>query len=448
MTQHLPIMTTSMDRRRFLGLSAMFGATALLAACAPEAGGGGAGGTKTLSLWNSAFDTVATTGSTTKAEADFWLTQALARFEKQTGTTVDLGDLPRDDKMFTQLRTAGAARKAPDVATIWSGAFIFGLKDFLSPLDDHYPADKRTTMVGWDAVTEGFVEGEGTIWGVPCGVDGLSALYFNNDVLDAAGVSFEPDVAQDWGAFTDTLGRLQATGATPLAMGSYEYMAFTLFYWMAQVTGGSGGIFALGEGTTEFSDPKVVAVVERWLSLVPFTAPGAPVNSGGDAIGKVVSGEAAGTVSGSWAIPDLRAGLDQRVTMTRIPDVEGATSSLGGGIGGPGLGFVVSATADVDAAVAFIDFLNTPEEQIARGKLTEPPMPNVVGLDAAEVYDDGLWRQQAEWSNGDFVFWADNTWNTELVGELFAQGQLAWNGDISAAEFMQRADAKRAEING
>ena len=445
MTELPPFLSTPIDRRRFLSISAMVGATAALAACAPGGGGTGGGGTATsLSMWNATFDTIATTSSTTKAEADFWLTQALARYEKETGTTIDLGDLPRDDQMFTKLRTAGVARNGPAIATIWSGSYTFGLKDYLMPLDEYYPAEARAGMVGWDAVTEGFVEGEGTIWGVPCGVDGLSAMYFNQEMLTNAGVTLDPEQVQDWDEFIGTLDKIQASGVTPLALGSYEYLAFSLFYWMAQVTGGSRGIFELGSGAQNFSDPAVKSVVEQWLSLVPYTVQGAPVMSGGDALGKLTAGEAAGTFSGSWLIPDLRAGLGDAVTMTRLPNVGGATSSLDGGIGGPGNAFVVTASApDVAAAVEFINFLNSPAEQIARGKLAEPPMPNVVGLAAADVYTDPLLIQQAEWANGEFVFWADNTWPSELVGELFAQAQLAWNGDIGVDEFLSTIDEKR-----
>ena len=41
------------------------------------------------------------------------------------------------------------------------------------------------------------------------------------------------------------------------------------------------------------------------------------------------------------------------------------------------------------------------------------------------------------------MFWADNTWPSELVGELFAQAQLAWNGDIGVDEFLSTIDEKR-----
>jgi raffinose/stachyose/melibiose transport system substrate-binding protein len=44
------------------------------------------------------------------------------------------------------------------------------------------------------------------------------------------------------------------------------------------------------------------------------------------------------------------------------------------------------------------------------------------------------------------TFWPDNTFPADLVSELGAQAQLAWNGDITAEEFLSRLDKKRDSL--
>jgi hypothetical protein len=42
----------------------------------------------------------------------------------------------------------------------------------------------------------------------------------------------------------------------------------------------------------------------------------------------------------------------------------------------------------------------------------------------------------------------DNLYPVELTNEIKAQSQLAWTGQISAEEFLSKADAKRDELLG
>jgi raffinose/stachyose/melibiose transport system substrate-binding protein len=56
---------------------------------------------------------------------------------------------------------------------------------------------------------------------------------------------------------------------------------------------------------------------------------------------------------------------------------------------------------------------------------------------------------QQEWAvEPSTIFWPDNIFPAELTTEIKAQSQLAWTGEITAEEFMARADAKRDELLG
>jgi raffinose/stachyose/melibiose transport system substrate-binding protein len=433
------------SRRHALRLGAL-GAGGLASLGLAGCGGGASGGEDGLAFWNAVYATSSDTEKT-KKRGEFWVVRSTQRFSKDTKLAAKVSDLPGDLPMFTKFRAAGVARNGPDVASLWSGAYTFGVKDYLEPLDEYFTAAERDQLTGWAAVTDGFEPGKGTIYGVPSGNDGICALYFDRRVLAKVGTEIG-DTPMGWDAWIDLLDRIKRTGVTPLALGKYNSTAFTLFYWIAQVVGGEAGLHELGAGDRDFADPAIEDVVTKWLQLVDYTVPGAPTMDGGQAQSRLAAGKAAAVVEGAWAIPDLRSTLGDNIVMTTLPDVSSSVSVSGTGIGGPGGALVVTNySKHKDEAVRLIKHLVSAEEQkqrIAGGETT--PIPNAVGLDPTEIYSDPLYQQQYRWVNEKFVFYADNIWPTELVDEILAQAQLAWGGKISAAEFLTRADAKRDEI--
>jgi raffinose/stachyose/melibiose transport system substrate-binding protein len=428
------------DVFRFAGLSAVgLG----IAACGD---GGLRGSSEELKFWNGVYATSSDTDKD-KKRAEFWVIESTRRFAKREGVTVDVEALPADVQMFAKIRAAGVARNGPDIASLWSGAYTFGVKDFLEPLDDYFTAEERGRLSGWASVTEGFEEGKGKIYGVPSGNDGICALYFDRRALDKAGVEVG-DTGLEWDAWIDLLDKVRSTGVTPLALGSYNYTAFSLFYWIAQVVGGEAGLHELGSGARDFSDPALEDVITKWAALSDYTLPGATTMEGEQAQSRLAAGKAAAVIEGAWAIPDLRTTLGDNVVMTPLPNIASEVSVKDTGIGGPGGALAVSNySPNKEKAVELIKHFVSAREQrrrVAGGEAT--PIPNAVDLDPTAIYDDPLYQQQYRWANEKFVFYADNIWPTELVDEILAQAQLAWEGKITAAEFLARADEKRDQI--
>jgi raffinose/stachyose/melibiose transport system substrate-binding protein len=450
------VSASELSRRRFLhlagatGVGAGLGAAGLGAAGLSLTGCGGGQGSgasdDTIAFWNAVYATSSDTDKT-KKRAEFWVVQATKRFADQAKQPTKVTDLPGDLPMFTKFRAAGVARNGPDLATLWSGAYILGVKDFLEPLDEYFTAEERAKLTGWAAVTEGFDEGKGTIYGVPSGTDGICVLYFDRRALEKAGAEVG-DTGLEWDAWIDLLDRIKASGVTPLALGKYNYSAFSLLYWVAQVTGGEAGFHQLASGKRDFSDPAIEDVLTKWLQLVDYTLPGAPTMDGGQAQSRLAAGKAAAVVEGAWAIPDLRETLGDNVVMTPLPNIGPSVAVKDTGIGGPGGAIVVTNYSEhKEQAVDLIKHLVSPEEQKRRvegGEVT--PIPNAVGLDPTSIYSDPLYQQQFRWVNDKFVFYADNIWPTELVDEFLAQAQLAWGGKIPPAELLSRLDEKRDEI--
>lgn len=346
--------------------------------------------------------------------------------------------------LLTKIRASGVARKGPDLATVWSGTYLLSVKDYLAPLSDQYPTDKRAGIVGWEAVSEGLVDG-GKLYGVPCGTDSLTCLYYNTKVLKKAGVSVDTDKVQEWEEFIGMLDKIKATGVTPLALNLTSYIYFTLLYWIAQQVGGSPGIVDLGNGKRKFASPEVQTAVDRWVSLKPYANAGVPVTKS-DANMKQMLQSKAGIMSGA-NLADLRVGLGQSVSITKLPNITTDAPLRDSGIGGPGQAFVIpAASKNVDARVGFIKFLNSPDQQLRRAKLNGGPLPNVPDLVGTDVFPDPLAKKLATWSTGKFVFRPDNTLDANLISDLAAQAQLVWNGNITSAQFLEQLDKKRDQI--
>ncbi|MBO0867303.1 MAG: extracellular solute-binding protein [Micromonosporaceae bacterium] len=436
--------TNAYSRRRFLQSMTLAGGALALGACG---GGSGSGKGGTLTYWNQFFPTSSSTDKSLKRD-DFWVIQSAKRFADANGINVVVTDLPGDDSAFTKFRTAGVARNGPDVASLWSGAYTFGLKSYITPLDKYVDGAYRSTLTGWEVGTEGLVAGKGTLYGIPPANDGIAAVYFDSRVLDRAGAKVSEDTVLEWDQWLEVLRRIKATGVTPLALGNGDYTLFSLFYWIAQVTGGETGLRDLGDGTRKFNDPALQAVVRQWLQLVPYALPNPSTMD--DPVAQVGAGKAAVVVQGPWAIAGLRDVLGQNVLMTRLPNINATAPIRDSGIGGPGGDFVVTSySKHKDEAAAFIKHLTSKTEQLDRIKNhphEDVKFPNLTGVDLASLFTDPLLVRQAEWVNQKFVFYADNIWPTDLVNEIYAQAQLIWAGKKTPEAFLSALDDKRDSI--
>jgi raffinose/stachyose/melibiose transport system substrate-binding protein len=157
------------------------------------------------------------------------------------------------------------------------------------------------------------------------------------------------------------------------------------------------------------------------------------------------------TTGGFWVIGDARDALGDKLGMIKMPNFSPEAPIQDGGIGGAGTAFVVSNYSQVkEQAVNFIKFLMSKEEQEQKAASGESSsLLNVTDVNATEFYDDPLTDLQQEWANEpSTVFWLDNLYPVDLTNEIKAQSQLAWTGQISAEEFLSKADAKRDELLG
>ncbi len=181
-----------------------------------------------------------------------------------------------------------------------------------------------------------------------------------------------------------------------------------------------------------------------------FLVSGAETMEGSESLQLFAGEEAAMTTGLFGSIDDMRGFFGEDLGMVKLPNFSEDAPLLNGGIGGPGVAFIVSNyDPNVEAAVGFVKFLMSAEELELRALSGEGHLVNLAGADATALYDDPFKITQQDWANEPgTIFWPDNILNAELTTEIKVQSQLAWTSEISAEEFASRVDAKRDEVIG
>lgn len=416
--------------------------TIVAAACSNGGTGSTNGGKEETKLlfWNSGYKTIDENDKTKKKE-DFYIYQAIDRFEEANpGVTVEIQDIPGGDELFTKFKTAGIAKNGPDITILWSGGYTFGMKQFLEPLDSYLTKEDKNRFIGWSAATEGLIAGQGTIYGLPFGNDGITAIFYNKKLFAKAGIDMDASVN-----YNDLIGiieKLAASGLkTPLAIDEYNFW-FMPSYWIGQ-TIGQDGLAELAAGKRKFNDPQLANIVAKWSDLYTkgFVSTDQPNQI-------FIQGKAAMTIGGYWVIPDARKALGDDLGMMRIPNVNGDVKLPDSGIGGVGSNFVITNySKHKKEAVDFIKFLSSKEEQENKFKAGEGTLTVVTDVDIAKLNDEPLMVTMQEWaSKPDVLFYLDNTLNAEVAAEITKQSMLALKGQLSPEDFLKKADEKTAEV--
>ena len=436
------------SRRHFAYLGTGVAAAAVLAACKADEPGAGTGdtgaGTGPITFWSGYSTTDANDKS--KKPADFWISKSIKRFTDKTGIQVKVEALPGDATMFTKIRTASIGGKGPDVANVWSGSYMLSIADFLEPTRQYFDDAEYAALSGWPAVTDGFDPKESDkILGVPNGSDGAMVLLLNKKILADAGV--DPTTwPVDFDTWLGDLDKIQQSGVTPLSLGKNSYLYFGYDTWLAQAVGGAPGIGALNTGEKKFSDPEVLDATTKWLKIRDYCVKGAATTEDGPALQQVFSRKAAMGIAGATTTVQLRTRLKDDAGVAKLPNISDS-GVQGGTVGGCGNAFIISKSSKhKEAAVSFIKHILSREEQKIFAETGESG-PLVGRTDLKDAYSDPLVNQAQAWGVEESnTFWPDNTFSAELVGELAAQAQLAWNGQIDAVEFLSRLDKKREAL--
>jgi ABC-type glycerol-3-phosphate transport system substrate-binding protein len=120
------------------------------------------------------------------------------------------------NSVFTQLRTAIAVRKGPDVFRSYASPFIFDFQRGILPLTKLVTPADRKNLIGWQYVSGG-AGGKGTPYALPW-LAQSSMFYYNKALFKQAGLN--PDKPPTtWAELLADCAALKKAGIVPIASG-------------------------------------------------------------------------------------------------------------------------------------------------------------------------------------------------------------------------------------
>ena len=284
---------------------------------------------------------------------------------------------------------------------------------------------------------------EGKIYGVPVSKE-ISYIYYNKELFKQAGID-APEVAfASWDEFFAACDKLKEAGITPVGMDSADSGWLTNL-WMSALIGTAGDAGNQWMNTmypTDFNTPEVEKAAETIQKMFKEYTTADAVGGKYDPMAThFFNGEVAMFPNGPWMIPDFS---QEEKAPEGFYDKVGIMLMPGNGMEMvPTPGDMVGATEEdkIKAAVAFLKFETTPENQIKALEMTGlQPVSNNLDIPAELTESDPLMAEvleiqhKAEVTYGqNQAYWYQNTidtFSTELP-------ELAY-GNITPKEFCEK----------
>ncbi|MCJ8322590.1 MAG: extracellular solute-binding protein [Rhizobiales bacterium] len=294
------------------------------------------------------------------------LKEIFSEFEKESGLTVKDSPIGHEDyKAGILVRAAG--HNLPDVISYWAGArtqFIIDSKS-LRPIDGMWAKNNLDNVIA-KSVADGATLYDGKRYLVPFGYH-YAGMFYNTSVLESVGVTSTP---KTWEEFLTLCATLKSNGIDPIALGSKNrWPAQFWFDYLLLRTAGADYRADLMNGTAAYDDPEVVKAMSMWKDLYDagYFVENSNANTWTDASDKVMRGDAAMTLMGTWITgywngQGMKPGEDYE--FFPFPTID---ASIPDAVVGPIDGLVISADAEnVEGAEELLNFMVSNTEAQAK----------------------------------------------------------------------------------
>lgn len=345
-------------------------------------------------------------------------------------TTADYGSY------FTKLQTDFAAGDPPDVFELNYENFVtFASRDTMLPIDDYIAASENVTSATfYPAALDAFAY-QGTQYGLPISFSTV-LLYYNQDLFDAAGVSYPTD---DW-TWDDVIEAGKAiTNPSQRVWGISQPVQFWEFYKVAVQAGGGVTVTP----TVQIDTPENRAAAHyladkvRVYGIMPTDADLAGM---GDT-DLFMNGQLGMIVTGIWMIQSF---LDNAAFRWDIAVEPGSVQKGSHFFSNTA---AVAKSSDVpEAAYKWVEFLAS-NPAVAAARIEHNWELSALSLDQAEILEPFL--AQPEPASREAVFRALESAVTPPVVEKQSQLQDIVNEELDAARLGTKtveqalADAQR-----
>ncbi len=329
-----------------------------------------------------------------------------------------------NDPYKQRLRVALGSPEAPDVFFNWGGGNLeeyvdAGRVEDLTPLLEEDPALRDSFLPN---VLEA-AQIEGKTYGLPMrGVQPV-AMFYNQEVLDAAGLQ----VPQTWDQLLAAVDALKAQGVTPIALaGSQSWTQLMWLEYLLDRVGGPEVFQAIRDGEPgAWEQPAVLEALSMIRELVDRGAFGEDFASVGYDVGGastiLAQGDAGLHLMGSWEYVNQLGQSPEFVESGNLgwapfPAVEGGAGDPTNIVGNPNNFY--SVVADSDQKETAVEYVTTAlnDQQYVSDLIAAGDVPAVAGV-----------RDQLEQAdNAEYT-----TWIYDLV-EAAPNFQLSWDQDLQA----------------
>jgi multiple sugar transport system substrate-binding protein len=304
-------------------------------------------------------------------ELTFWHGYTEADGDVLQGIVDDFNAAHDDVEITTELKTwasiddtlltALSAGEGPDIVAMPAERLpVYASKGAFAELDDFYADESSNTA----NLNPGAVEMEtvdGVKYGVPTGFVPL-AVYYNQALFDAAGVTAFPQTWDEWVATAQQLTVDDDGDGTPEQYGVVlpDHATVANGLWPSLFYGNGGGI--VDDGTAVIDSPENAATLEFWSNAIA-TEQISPTGVDGVGADELFSGgQAAMTVGGPWmASIATENGIDYGIAALPAGPAEQAASAIGVSMAVT----VDTSGAEQEAAEEFFSFFLNDENSVA-----------------------------------------------------------------------------------
>ena len=211
------------------------------------------------------------------------------------------------------------------------------------------------------ASTKSAMTMDGKQWGVPYTYYQWG-IYYRSDIFADQGI----EVPQNWEQLLAACAKLKEAGITPFAIGTSKlWPAAGVFDYLNLRTNGYDVHNELTAGKIKYSDPRIVAVFEKWRELVEpgYFLENHATMDWQDAMAPFIKGEAAMYVMGNFSVDSMRAGglTDDQIDFFPFPEI---TPGVDRAEEAPTDAFFIPANAkNKEDARKFLAFIAQPDIQ-------------------------------------------------------------------------------------
>lgn len=299
---------------------------------------------------------------------------SFAAFEKENPDIRVRVDVVEWADYWTKLRTDVAADTAPDVFWL-NNSYLAGYADSGSLLDVDKTLGDDASKAWSPSVVKQFTRDD-KLWGVPQLSDAGIAVYYNTDLLDAAGVkpadlakaTWSPDATKD--TFLPLAKKLtrdaagvaaDQPGFNPAAPGTWGTgLGYDLQAVLLPFIGSNGGKYQDGDDFA-FNDPKTAESISYLVNAIngaQVAPPAASTNADGDfARDAFLQGKVAMFQSGLYSLKAVHDGADFPWGVAELPAGPAGAVSVTNGIAAAGN----ATTKHPDAVKKVLDWMGSTE---------------------------------------------------------------------------------------